>query len=66
MSSSTAVKKKIARRGVIIENKLKFEDNIGENVKKANMIVSLAKEAFNHLGFKLFKTLSSRLLDSTI
>ena len=41
---------------VIIDNKLKFEDHIGEKVRKANMIVGLIQRSFNHLDFKLFKT----------
>ena len=40
-----------------LDNKLKFEDHIGGKVKKANMIAGLRQISFDHLDFKLFKTL---------
>ena len=43
--------------GVIIDNKLKFEDHIGEKVKRENTIFSLIQRSFVHLDFKLFKTI---------
>ena len=48
--------------GVIIDNKLKFEDHIGEKEKKTNLIAGLIHNVaiqggFNNLDFKLFETL---------